>query len=134
MTDTPADIVERVARYMAAEDWLKDPANDDWWSACESEFQESYRASARRVVDIAQGKPPAGLAAIHAQVLAEPVEDRAAKRSVLAKAADEVENLLAEHECAETSAADFHRALAQTIRRWRVKAAAPDGRVVDLDT
>lgn len=119
MSDDAADIVERVARCWAAEDWLKDPANDGWWNSCEPEFRESYRASARRVVDVVQGKPPADLAAIHAQVMNGAADGPAAKRAILAKAADEVENLLAEHECVETSPADFRLALAQTIRRWR---------------
>lgn len=54
-TATDAEVVERVARYMAAEDWLEAPVDGDWWDKCSPKFREDYRASARRVIAIVQG-------------------------------------------------------------------------------
>jgi hypothetical protein len=46
---------ERVARYMAAEDWLEDPADDEWWNSRIPKFRADYLASARAVIAIVHG-------------------------------------------------------------------------------
>lgn len=51
---------ERVARYMAAEDWLEDPADDAWWNANVPRFREDYLLSARKVIAIVRGEAPVG--------------------------------------------------------------------------
>lgn len=54
-TAPDAVVVERVARYMAAEDWLEESVDGDWWDKRIPELQEDYRASARRVIAIVRG-------------------------------------------------------------------------------
>lgn len=49
------EVIERVARYMAAEDWLEDSSGGDWWDKRSPEFREDYRTSARRVIAIVRG-------------------------------------------------------------------------------
>jgi uncharacterized protein (DUF2236 family) len=52
-------VEERVARYMAAEDWPPDPGDfDDWWNNRSTEFRDDYFASARRVIAIVYGADP----------------------------------------------------------------------------
>lgn len=46
---------ERVARHMAAEDWLEDPTDDQWWNSRIPKFREDYLTSARRVIVIVHG-------------------------------------------------------------------------------
>lgn len=47
---------ERIARFMAAEDWLEDPEDNAWWDSRLPEFRMQYRASARIVIAIAHGE------------------------------------------------------------------------------
>lgn len=53
-------IEEQVARYMAAEDWLEDPADDAWWNHLLPKFREDYLASARKVIGIVLGTSSPG--------------------------------------------------------------------------
>ena len=48
-------VEERGARYMAAEDWLEDPADDKWWNSGTPQFREDYLASARHIIAIVHG-------------------------------------------------------------------------------
>lgn len=50
---------ERVARYMAAEDWMEDAADDEWWASRIPKFRADYLASARKVIAIVQQWPVA---------------------------------------------------------------------------
>lgn len=47
---------ERVARYMAAEDWLEDPDDDTWWASRVPRFRADYLQSARAVIAIVRGE------------------------------------------------------------------------------
>lgn len=51
---------ERVARYMAAKDWLEDPADDAWWASRLPRFREDYLRSARQIIAIVRGEAPDG--------------------------------------------------------------------------
>lgn len=52
-------VEERIARYMAAEDWLEDKNNDAWWNSRLAAFRDQYRASAREIIAIVhEGAPP----------------------------------------------------------------------------
>jgi DNA-binding CsgD family transcriptional regulator len=53
-------IEERVARYMAAEDWLEDPADDAWWAGKVPKFREDYLTSARKVIALVRGEAVGG--------------------------------------------------------------------------
>lgn len=55
MTGQTASVEERVARYMAAEDWLEDAADDEWWNSRLPEFREQYPDSACKVIAIVRG-------------------------------------------------------------------------------
>lgn len=50
-----ATVEETVARFMAAEDWLEDRADDVWWNSRLAEFREQYLESAREVIGIVRG-------------------------------------------------------------------------------
>lgn len=54
MTQQPST-EERVARYLAATDWIEDPADDAWWNSRITKFREDYLTSARRIIAIVHG-------------------------------------------------------------------------------
>ncbi|MCU1612606.1 MAG: hypothetical protein JWO98_146 [Frankiales bacterium] len=54
MTDQPST-EERVARYMAATDYVEDPADDAWWNSRIRKFKADYLAHARTVIAIVHG-------------------------------------------------------------------------------
>lgn len=47
-----SDLEDRIAHYMAAEDWVEDPGDAAWWTSRSTEFREDYLASARKVIGI----------------------------------------------------------------------------------
>jgi DNA-binding CsgD family transcriptional regulator len=49
--------VERVARDLAAVDWLTDPEDEGWWASRTPRFREDYRARARHLIAIVRGEP-----------------------------------------------------------------------------
>lgn len=52
---TPAPdpaVVEKVARLMAAKDWLEDAADDAWWNRGSQKFRDDYLAFAEDIVRI----------------------------------------------------------------------------------
>lgn len=46
---------ERVARYLAATDYIEDPADDAWWNSRVTDFRDDYLTHARRVISIVHG-------------------------------------------------------------------------------
>ncbi|MDX2702183.1 hypothetical protein PV350_04890 [Streptomyces sp. PA03-6a] len=60
----PAPNETRIARHLAAEDWLEDPGDDDWWNSRPEKFRADYIESAREVIAMVlpNGTAPASAA------------------------------------------------------------------------
>ncbi|WP_369043436.1 hypothetical protein [Streptomyces sp. Midd1] len=53
-TNPPADVEQRVARQLAARDWLDDSTSDEEWNRKSADFRADYLTYAREVIALVQ--------------------------------------------------------------------------------